>query len=159
MLTICGCSEGKNYSLSDVEKTLSDTFGYECNVIEIECPTDNSWGIDDCHIVQVYSNDDNNTPYDYLDVYVFDIQKDAKAFFNKLVNEEYDGIYVNDSGKNFCHFDDFYNFCDAYGENYIYIKDNVIFKCEEMNGSKGKRREAYLDFCHNTLPELADALG
>ncbi len=167
MLMLAGCSNGK-YSLSDVKNALSAYSG-----VTNESPSENliNWYNADgaADIIHAASKDDPD--FHNMTVFVFKSSGKAENFFNSYKNEERQYIYLNDSGENFCYLDD-YNYCDAYGEIYLYIEDNVVFMCEEvygcwyssedeaqqLNNSNAKRRETYLDFCKNDLPKIADSI-
>ncbi len=167
LLMLAGCTNAK-YSLSDVKNALSDYSG-----VTYETPSDNlmDWyNANGAKTIVSAASDDPD--FRNMTIFIFKSSDKAEAFFNSYKNEERQDIYLNDSGENFCYLDD-YNYCDAYGETYLYIENNVVFMCEEVYGcwysskeeadeiskENSRQRVAFLDFCKNDLPVIAASLG
>ena len=171
MLLLAGCSgKSTGHSMSEVKNVMTEKFGYEWE--ELSEHTKNWYHAEEAESAVINGWNYKDADFDSFYCFVFSSDKKAESFLDYYKNENKEYTDVTESGKDFCYLDDS-SYCDAYGEIYIYRKDNVIFlltevygcwysseeEAQQINDSNSSRREAYLDFCKNDLPKIAEALG
>ncbi len=169
-MLLAGCT-GKStvHSLSDVKNVMTEKYGYEWE--ELSEHMKKWYCVEEAESMRTKIG--NYDKFDSFFVFVFSSDDKASAYLDGYRNDNPDRyLYVNEVGENFVYLDNGY-YEDAYGEIYAYRKDNVIFfvtevyscwyesaeEAQQLNDSNSNRRNTYLDFCKNELPQIAEALG
>ncbi len=154
MFLLSGCEgAGGKHSVEDVEKAVSDFIGLKYSVERLD--GNNYLEADNCTgIFMTTFNVNKEYKFGTFTALVFDSQSDANSYFEKIMNNELDFMYLQEHGSNYCYCND-QVICDAFIKYHFYIKDNVVFVTDYSTSEKHK---SFRDFCDNDLPKFADSL-